>query len=226
MPNNINKILKMDYNAIVALTRKENIESLRSVVQAMSNTANRRIRTLEKDLIGQYSPALKNLHDDGINKFNVKDLNKLETNDLMKQYGKVKKFLQAQSSTLSGWKKIRTNIGKRTGAKKLFGTERKSARSAKIWQNREKRFWDLYNKLKDNYGAILTQLDSDRIQQMLSKVQTQRNKAKTDEDISMAMVNYIDSLYRDANMSDKAYLDALKTEEGMEEVRIAYAKIA
>lgn len=217
----------MDYNAIVELSRKENIGSLRSVVTSLANTANRRIRELKTDTIGKYSPAYSRLKDSGINKFNTKSYATMGTNKLMEELGTLKRFLTAKTSTLGGWKKVRTKIGERTGAKKLFSTTRKSDRSAKIWQNREKRFWELYNKLVDNYGAIITQLNSNKIQEMLTKIQLQRNQAKTDEDISKAMTVYIDNLYYSQdNFNMKDYLDALKTEEFMEEVRLAYAKIS
>lgn len=224
MSNNVKKLLEMDYNAIVELSRKENIDSLRSVVKSLANTANRRIRELTSDEVGKFSPAYARLKDSGINKFNTKAYSEMGTNKLMEEFRTLKKFLTAKTSTVSGWKKVRIKIGERTGAKKLFGIERKSARSAAIWQNREKRFWQLYNRLVDNFGAIITQLDSNRIQEMLSKIQLKRNQAKSDDDISMAMTVYIDNLYRDKEFNDDAYADALKTAEYMEEVRLAYEK--
>ena len=226
MPNKIKDILNMDYNQIVEMSRKENLGKLRDTILTMSNTANRRIRELTKDEIGKYSPAYKILKDGGTTKFNVKDIDKLGHNELMERFGTLKRFLNAKSSTLSGWKRIRKNIGKRTGAKKLFANEYKSDRSAKIWINREKRFWKLYNRLVDNYGGIISQLNSDQIQSILSKIQLQRNQAKTDEDISKAITVLVDSLYKDSRFNVDKYLDALKDESAMEEVRIAYGKLS
>lgn len=222
----VDSLIDMDYNALVKLSRTENVDMLRSVVKQMTQVANRRINNLMKDEVGKYSPALKPLHDAGMEKFTTKGLNNRSTNDLMHDYSQLKKFLKAKSSTISGWKEIRSNIAERTGAKKLFQNEFKSKRSATIWHNREARFWKLYNKLQDNYGGVLTELDSNRIQEVLQKVQTMRNQAKSDEDISMAMTIYIDNLYRDRSFNDEAFLDALKTEEYMEEVRIAYAEFS
>lgn len=226
MATKIEKLINMDYNSIVELSKTENVNNLKSVVSSLARSANIRITKLSKDEIGIYSPALKILNDSGVNRFNEKEIQGMTSTQLVEQYNTLKKFLKAKSSTLKGWKDIRKAIAERTGAKKLFATERKSARSAKIWQNREKRFWNLYNKLIDNYGAIISQLDSNRIQEMLSKVQLSRNQAKTDDDISEAMTVYIDNLYRDRNFSDKAFIDALKTEDFMEEVRIAYDDIS
>lgn len=226
MPNKVKSLINMDYNQIVELSKTENIESLKSVVTSLANTANRRINTLLKDEVGAYSPAYKILKDSGTDKFNVKEVQTMTSTELVEEYNTLKRFLKAKTSTLRGWKAVRNAIGRRTGATKLFGAERKSARSAKLWMNREKRFWDLYNKLVDNYGGIISQLNSNQIQEVLSKIQLSRNQARTDEDISKAITVYVDKLYRDRNYNEKAFLDALKTEDYMEEVRIAYGKLS
>ena len=187
MPKNtVNDLINMDYNAFVQLTKKENIENLKSVVTQMVKVANRRINNLNKSEIGKFSPALQSLKSAGIKKFSTKGIKSItskDVNKLVKQYSTLKSFLSAKTSTISGWNRVRSQIAKRTGATKLFQKEYKSQRSATIWHNREKRFWKLYNQLVDNYGGIITQLDSDRIQQMLMTIQNSKGK-KTDEQIS------------------------------------------
>lgn len=225
MPNYVKNLINMDYNTIVELSKRENIGSLKSVVTSMANTANRRINTLLKDPIGQYSPAYKILTESGTNKFSIKKIDDMNSTQLVEEYNTLKRFLKAKTSTLRGWKTVRKAIGKRTGARKLFATERKSSRSAKLWINREKRFWSLYNKLVDNYGGIISQLNSNQIQEVLSKIQLRRNQARTDEDISKAITVYVDSIYRDSHFDESKFLDALKDENYMEEVRIAYDKL-
>ena len=225
MPNYVKNLINMDYNTIVELSKRENIGSLKSVVTSMANTANRRINTLLKDPIGEYSPAYKILTESGTNKFSIKKIDEMNSTQLVEEYNTLKRFLKAKTSTLRGWKTVRKAIGTRTGAKKLFATERKSSRSAKLWINREKRFWSLYNKLVDNYGGIISQLNSNQIQEVLSKIQLRRNQAKTDEDISKAITVYVDSIYRDSHFDESKFLDAIKDENYMEEVRIAYDKL-
>lgn len=232
--NTINSLINLDYDTLVELQRKENRASLESVVRQMVTVANRRINKLTSEPIGKYSPALQNLKENtGKAKFSTKGLTKATTGKLISEYSRLKKFLTAKSSTLSGWKKIRSNIAKRTGASKLFGDKFKSDRSAKIWHNRELRFWHMYNKLKDNYGGILTQLDSNKIQAFLSKVQNMRNMAKSDDDISMVMNVYINQLYemgddfggKARTSFEDEFLEKIKTENGMEEVRFAYGDL-
>ena len=225
MPNYVKNLINMDYNTIVELSKKENIGNLKTVVTSMANTANRRINELLKDPVGAYSPAYKILTESGTNKFSIKKINEMNSTQLVEEYNTLKRFLKAKTSTLKGWQRIRRKIGVRTKAPKLFAPERKSSRSAKLWANREKRFWSLYNKLVDNYGGIISQLNSNQIQEVLSKIQLKRNQAKSDDDISMAITYYVDSIYRDAKFDEKKYLEALKDEDYMEEVRIAYAKL-
>lgn len=232
--SSIKDLINLDYDTLVTLQKKENRGNLESIVRQMITTANRRINKLTSEPVGEYSPALMHLKDrTGMTKFTTKGLKTADHNKLLHLYTELKRFMKAESSTLRGWRKIRSDIAKRTGASKLFGGSYKSERSAKIWHNRELRFWKLYNELKDNYGGILTQLDSDRIQQMLSKIQTMKNKAKSNEDISMAMTVYIEELYRkgdDWNTKDREsyedeYIAKLRTDEGMEEIRLAYEDI-
>ena len=105
---------------------------------------------------------------------------------------------------------------------KLFKNDYKSERSAKIWHNREMRFWKLYNRLVNEYGAILSQLDSDRIQEILANVQLSRNEAKSDDDIIQAMNVLVQNLYYDSKYDVDAFLEDIKTVEGMDEVRLEY----
>lgn len=233
--NKVNDLLNMDYNVLVELTKGENRSMLESVVKTMTNTANRRLRELSKSEIGQYSPAYMNVIDSGKKRFS-QNYSKMSHNDLMHQYAETKKFLSAKSSTLKGWNEIRSNIRNRLATNKatnevdaeklknnkMFRSSYKSERSAKIWHNREQRFWKLYNRLVNEYGAILTQLDSDRIQEILMTVQLQRNKASTDDDIIQAMNVLVQNLYYDSKYDVDKFLEDIKTVEGMEEVRLAY----
>ena len=233
--NKINDLLNMDYNVLVELTRGENRSQLEAVVKTMTNASNRRLRELSKSEIGVYSPAYMNVIESGKKRFS-QNYSKMSHNELVHQFTETKKFLSAKSSTLKGWNEIRGNIrnrlatNKATGEldsktlkkNKMFRESYKSERSAKIWHNREQRFWKLYNRLVNEYGAILTQLDSDRIQEILTEVQLQRNKATSDDDIIQAMNVLVQNLYYDSKYDVDKFLEDIRTVEGMEEVRLAY----
>lgn len=233
--NKINDLLNMDYNVLVELMKAENRPQLEAVVKTMTNASNRRLRELSKSEIGVYSPSYMNVIESGKKRFS-QNISKMSNNELLHQYSETKKFLSAKSSTLKGWNEIRGNIRNRLVTDKatgeidnkalkkmnMFKSSYKSERSAKIWYNREQRFWKLYNRLVNEYGAILTQLDSDRIQEILMEVQLQRNKASSDDDIIQAMNVLVNNIYYDAKYDVDKFLEDIKTVEGMEEVRIAY----
>ena len=233
--NKIEDLINMDYNALVELAKAENKSQLISVVKSMTQASNRRLRELDKSEVGQYSPAYMNLKESGKKRFS-ENYAKMGHNDLMHQFAETKKFLSAKSSTLKGWNEIRGNIRKRLATNKatgevnqeslkkmkLFKNDYKTERSAKIWHNREMRFWKLYNRLVNEYGAILSQLDSDRIQEILANVQLSRNEAKSDDDIIQAMNVLVQNLYYDSKYDVDAFLEDIKTVEGMDEVRLEY----
>ena len=215
-------IINMPYESLINLSKKENNEYLKAVVKYMTQSANRRIKSLLNSPIGEYSPAYKKLKDAGITKFDTRWLSKAtskETGKLLEQYSEVKKFLQSKTSTVQGWKSVRSQVAKRTGAKKLFAKEYKSKRSATYWTNKEKKFWKLYNRLVDEYGGIITELDSERIQKMLYKIQSIKGTKKDDDLIQSTMEKYIDELYR-AKINGRK-LDDDKFEE---EFRIQFRK--
>lgn len=213
-------LINMDYESLINLSKKENINMFKSVLEHMLKASNRRINTLLKSDVGRFSPALKSLEDAGIKKFDVsfvRNATSKDTGKLLNLFSKSRQFLQAKSSRLQGWNKIRSQVKNRLGAKKLFGTEYKSKRQATYWINREKKFWGLYNKLVDEFGGIITELDSKRIQKMLYKIQSMKIKGKTDEFIQGAMEQYIDNLYQAKQKNIK-----FRDEDFEEELRIKF----
>lgn len=221
MANYIKDILNMEYEAFIKLTEKGNFSNFQSVLKRMALTANRRIKKLESSEIGAYSPALKALKKAKIDKFSISEIMNATTKDTGKLIGKfstMKKFLKAKSSRLGGWQAIRSQIRKRTGASKMFAKEYKTKGQARYWRGKEKKFWQLYNKLVDEYGGIISQLDSDRIQRMLQKIQQMKYKGKTDDMIQETMEKYIDDLYR---AKEKGY--KISDEDFENEVRLNFA---
>lgn len=213
----IKDIIDMDHDALIRLSRKENISEFRSTVREMINVSNKRITRLLKSEIGEFSPAYQKLVDAGITKFSTKGLYKADTSDLLHQYSVLKKFLTSKTSTISGWNRVRSAVGKRIGAKGLFQKTYKSKRSAKYWMNRENKFWKTYNKLVDEYGGIISQLDSDRIQKVLYKIQNMKNMPHDDETIMEIMEKFIGESYLSAQTG--VDVDLLEFED---EIRINY----
>lgn len=195
--NSYKDIMKMEYNDFLKFTTKENFPQFKTILQAMSKEANRRIRELKASPIGKYSPAYKHLREDeGISKFKpYKRISTKKRNELIHEFSTMKKFLEAKSSTTKGWNQVRSRIGKRIKTTGMFKTEFKSKRQASYWIKKEESFWSLYNKLVDEYGSIISQLDSKRIQKVLARIQRLRNIGNNDEIVQEAMEDYINRLY-------------------------------
>lgn len=222
MATKLKNIIDMPYESLIELSKKENIEYLKSTLKYASESANRRIKTLLNSPIGSYSPAYKNLTDAGIKNFDIKWLKKATSKDtgkMLNQLANVRKFLKAKTSTIQGWNAVRTKVRNRTGAKRMFAKDYKSKRSATIWQNKEKRFWKLYNRLVDEFGGIISELDSERIQRMLYRIQNMKNVKKSDEMIQGVMEKYIDELYR-AKQKGMRFNDSTFEDD----IRIIYRK--
>lgn len=222
MAQKLKDLLNLSYETVVELTKKGNIDSFKSVVKYMAQSANRRINTLLKSPIGEFSPAYKKLKDAGIDKFDTKWINKATSKDvgkLLNLYSNTKQFLKAKTSKLQGWQKVRSQVKKRTKSAKMFSKEYKSKRQATIWINREKKFWKLYNRLVDEYGGIISELDSERIQKMLYRIQSMKGIQKGEDEIQAIMEKYIDELYR-AKMKGKNLNDT----DFEDDIRIIYKK--
>ena len=222
MAQKLKDIINMPYESLIELSKKENTDYLKSVLKYATKSANRRIKTLLDSPIGSYSPAYKKLNDAGIKSFDTKWISKATSKDtgkMLQQFSNVRNFLKAKTSTIQGWNAVRSQVRIRTGAKQLFSKDYKSKRSASIWHGREKRFWKLYNRLVDEYGGIITELDSDRIQKMLYKIQTLKGVKKTDAMIQEVMEKYIDEIYR-AKQKGMLFNDY----QFEEDIRIKYKK--
>ena len=194
----IKDILNMDYNDFMKFTKKENFSQFKTILQTLSQEANKRIKELNSDPIGKFSPAYKHLREDeGIKSFKpYKRISTKKRNELIHEVTVMKEFLRAKSSTLSGWNKIRSKIQKRLKSSNMFKSTYKNKSQASYWIKKEERFWDLYNKLVDEFGGIITNLDSKKIQKMLTKIMNIKGMKNNDDLIQEAMEDYIDKLYR------------------------------
>lgn len=217
--NVLKDLINMDYESLMNLSKKENLDSFKSVLTHMVKGANRRINTLLKSPTGSFSPAYKALKDTNYKKLGInfiKNATSKDTGQLLHLFSVTQRFLKAKSSTLRGWDAIRGGVKKRLGASKMFSKTYTSKSQAYYWRAKEKKFWKLYNQLVDEYGGIITELDSDRIQKMLYRIQTMKIKGKDDDFIRSTMEEYIDKLYR-ANQKNQRFMD----DDFEDEIRIA-----
>ena len=77
-------------------------EQLRAEYTAQSEVANKRIRALQKS--GLYSPTLKNLNENGIERFGIKNQGLVTDADIKKAYRELMGFMNSTTSTRTGVK--------------------------------------------------------------------------------------------------------------------------
>lgn len=135
------QILKMD-------VYKLGSKGLKKVLNRLVSTANKRIRRLEQ--YDKVSPALASLHRKR-KYFSTKGLN---YNQLETEFKAVKNFLQAETSTIKGFKEYRKEV---TYHLDEFESE-----------EQESEFWQTYNKWIDTHPKLAMKFkDTNQIQQMI-----------------------------------------------------------
>lgn len=122
------QLLKLNGAQLNKLSRKE----LAKIVSRLSSTANKRLRRFEKHDIT--SPATEYVKRTG-GKFSVKGKN---VDSLKKEYLRVKGFLESETSTITGAKKVRKDVINKL---KYLGVD--------IKENQYDKFFKVYERLKE-----------------------------------------------------------------------------
>lgn len=129
----------------------------------LSKKANARITSLKK---GRYrSPAVEKLRSEGVKKFGVK-AQKLETEaDYKRAIRQAKNFLNAETSTRKGLKKVTKEMMRN------FGITKKGGQSFSEITRKSRKLFDLYDDLKEmaNKGE-LTSSDKYELMEMMSEM--------------------------------------------------------
>lgn len=120
----------------------KDINLLKEDIRKLQSVANSRITKLQKADEYDFNFAInkrneKYLNDDGKFKFDISKIN--NRNQLLGYFNELNRFINYQSSTVKGIKKIRENVNKRIGIP-----------FTKIQQDK---FWEIYNKLKETAGG-------------------------------------------------------------------------
>lgn len=129
----------------------------------LSKKANARITSLKK---GRYrSPAVEKLKSEGVKKFGVK-AQKLETEaDYRKAIRQAKNFLNAETSTRKGVKKVTKEMMRN------FGIEKKGGESLSQVTRKARKLFDLYDDLKElQKKGELSQADKYELIEMMSEM--------------------------------------------------------
>lgn len=129
----ITDLMSMDLDDFLKLDTKQ----LKEVTSRLASAGNKRIRNLEK---GNNSPALRSVHKSGGN-FSVKGK---DLNSLRSEYVRAKLFLEAETSTVKGWNKV----------KQRSIDEMEKVSGVKITKEQFDDYWKMYEKLKEANRSV------------------------------------------------------------------------
>lgn len=158
----IQQILSMDADDIARLDNA----TLSKVTGRLVSASNKRLRRLEKSSLGKYSPAYVNAMKTGFfsTRKRAGEMGMNYRNRLVNTFVETKQFLNMKTSTIAGWKDVRTDIETRI--------------DGKMTHNQAVKFWKTYRKLQaraERNGLIVgkqfgkSNRNSERVQKMLYK---------------------------------------------------------
>ena len=174
-----NQLIKLSGTQLNKLSRKE----LAQVVSRLDSTANKRLRRFEKK--DTTSPATEYVKRTG-GKFSVKGKN---IESLKKEYLRVKGFLEAETSTITGAKKVRKNVINKL---KEFGID--------IKENQYDKFFKVYERLKEVDRTVSDKLLKYNVFEEIGNVIDNPNI----DDIVNEMQKRIDEIYQQS-IGEDAY---------------------
>lgn len=169
----IKQLIDLDITDVQRMNRRE----LAAVVSTLASTANKRLKRLELSDVGELSPAYQQAQKRG-QRFSVAGKS---VNQLRNEYKAVTQFLKRETSTISGWKKVRKETYSRIGGDFTSAAQ-------------EKRFWKAYRKLaSDEYGAVKS-YGSTETQRLLRQEVVQGGRRSID-DLMETMISRLDEEY-------------------------------
>lgn len=213
----IKSLMDMPYDDLISLSRRginkdalSNAEyrkavrnNLAEITSRFTSVANRRIKALGKAKFGSISPAYmraKQMSKTGLFSVKGKDYNSL-VNTLKES----RQFIESKTSTITGWKEVRSNIEKAIDAE-YFNTAYKS-----------KKFWESYRRLYEKHGGSIARkgskaknvLTSERVQELLYNTITE----KRDEN-GKRIVDWRTNIDRIVKEADKDFSATFNTVKG------------
>lgn len=130
----LDEILNLDIKDINRLA-KEDPRELRKITSRINAVAAKRVKRLEK--VGIKTPSLSAFTKGG----GVKSIRGQDTDFVKAQFGKVKRFLESGTSTVTQARAFERDVKERLGIEDLTADQ-------------TRKFWDVLGKIQDKYGSV------------------------------------------------------------------------
>lgn len=180
--------LELNGSDLKKLTRKE----IADIVTVMNSTANKRIKRLEQ--AGQ--PISET-----VERFSVKGKNR---NELLKEFTRVKQFLQSERMSLSGQRRTANKIFKgisdiAPGKRKSTATLKKEFKNVFGDHPKGKKyddFWRVFERLKENKKILGSDLNLKyRVMERITQIM-EFNRSAGVEDLTTKITREFDKIYK------------------------------
>lgn len=185
----IENILDLDMEDVAKLSKK-NLSRLAGRIQS---AANKRIKRLREKGVAEYSPAIIRSLGDRV-KFSIKGKTR---NEILKEFKAIRRFLQAKTSSLSGFKAYKKRI------------------EAKIKQpidnERMKEMFKIFRKYREGNIGLFLRINSLMKQKNYGSEQAEKfiaeelKKGKKEDDIMKNLDDRLHDIYENLEAKEKQY---------------------
>lgn len=190
----IKDIQNLDYNYINSLDKT----NIRRLANRLVSATNKRIRRLEQNELGYLAPALMSLNKKtkGNTQFSIKGKDR---NEVLSTISKMQQFLKKETSSLTGFNKLRVKTRKRLGIKKWKSV------------NQEKKYWEMYRELVEETGGEdamrnlyknANKTGSDIVQLMLAQMYV-KNDINDPDEVILLMRDLLKQVYESKESSSQ-----------------------
>ena len=158
-------------------TRNLSNKALKQALNRLVSGANKRIRRLSKDPLGQYSPSA------GVRKFSSRGLT--TRNEIKAEFERARAFLDPskKSHTLKGWRQISNKMMKKGVTKAQLSSGD---------------FWSMFRRFYSRFVPLLYDSDS-----LLSLVSGLHQQGKSEDQIHDYLINRYEEEYEEADNLDE-----------------------
>lgn len=176
----VSDIIDMDWDSLNKLSGKE----LKQLTSRLVSASNKRIKRLEQTKLGKSSFAYQSVEERG-RKFSVRGKN---TNQIKQEFKLASNFMKMKTSTVSGWKKYRSELEQRTAS----ATSGESMDwSARTWS----KYWKVVRRFDETHRGTYKKGDSDRIQRMIREIMESSDKRKSADSFQRMIEDEYESMY-------------------------------
>lgn len=185
----ISDILDLDFEDVNKMTK----ENLARITGRIQSAANKRIKRLREKGVAEYSPAIIRSLGNKV-KFSIRGKSRAS---ILKEFSQIKRFLQAKTSSLSGFKAYKKRIESKIGTP--------------LDNERMKKMWEIFRKYREGNIGIFHRINalangktygSDQAEKLIAEA---LKEGKSDDDILQMLDDRMRATYEQLEEQEQEY---------------------